>query len=117
MPSRRVLYVGADLDLLASLKAGLKDCRVVRSPGGVARTLVESEINYSLLIFDSEFAELADFARSLPHREHTPVLILPAGEADAVERLTTVVCLLARAGRCPAKSHEATREGAEAASS
>jgi hypothetical protein len=117
MPSRRVLYVGADLALLASLKGTLKDCRVVRSPVAVARPLIESKIDYSLLLFDGELSELADFARSLPHRQHTPVFILPADEADAVETLTTVLCLLARAGRCPAKSHEATREGAEAASS
>ena len=94
MPSRRALYVGADLALLASLKDTLEDCRVVRSPGAVARTLVESKINYSLLLFDAEFAELADFARSLPHREHTPVIILPADKADAAETLTAVVCLL-----------------------
>ena len=115
MPSHRVLYVGADLALLASLKGALKDCRVVRSPGGVARTLIESQINYSLLIFDGELTWLADFARSLPHREHTPVFILPADKADAVETLTTIVCLLARPGKCSAKSHEATRKGAEAA--
>ena len=115
MPSHRVLYVGADLALLASLKAALKDCRVVRSPGVVAHTLTESKINYSLLILDNELEKLADFARSLPHRQHTPVFILPADEADAIETLTTVVCLLARQGKCPAKSHEATREGAEAA--
>ena len=43
MPSRHILYVGADLALLASLKGALKDCRVVRSPGGVARLLIESK--------------------------------------------------------------------------
>lgn len=115
MASHRVLYVGADLALLASLKAALKDCRVVRSPGGVASTLIESKINYSLLIFDNELEELADFARSLPHREHTPVFILPADKADAIETLTAVVCLLARLGKCSTESHEATRKGAEAA--
>jgi len=99
MASRRVLYAGADLALLAALKAALKDCRVVRSPGGVARTLIESRINYSLLIFDSELTGLPDLARSLPHRQHTPVVILPAGGAVAVETLTTAVCLLARPGK------------------
>jgi len=117
MASRRVLYVGADLALLASLKGALKDCRVVRSPGAVACLLIESKIDYSLLLFDGELTGLADFARSLPHRQHTPVFILPADKADAVETLTTVMCLLARAGRCSAESHEAPREGAEAASS
>jgi len=117
MASHRILYAGADLALLASLKGALKDCRVVRSPGAVARPLIESKIDYSLLLFDGELTGLADFARSLPHREHTPVFLLPAGEADAVEALTTVVSLLARPGRCSAESHEATREGAEAASS
>jgi hypothetical protein len=98
-PSHRILYVGADLALLASLKAALKDCQVVRSPGAVARTFVESKLNYSLLIFDSEFSELADFARSLPHRQHKPVLIMAADKADYAEILTAVVCLLARQGR------------------
>ena len=117
MASRRILYAGADLALLASLKGALEDCHVVRSPGAVARLLVESQINYSLLIFDHESAGLADFARSLPHRQRTPVCILPAGGADAVEALTTVLCLLARPGKCSTESHEAAREGAETASS
>jgi len=99
MPSHRVLYVGADLALLERLTGALKDCRVVRSPCGVARTLIESAINYSLLIFDGELMGLADFARSLPHRQHTPALILPADRADYAEVLTTVFCLLARQGR------------------
>jgi hypothetical protein len=99
MPSHGILYVGADLALLASLKATLEDCRVVRSPGGVARTLIESEINYSLLIFDNEWSELADFARSLPHRQHATVFTLPADKTEHAEILATVVCLLGRQGR------------------
>lgn len=98
-PSHRVLYAGADLALLASLQALLKDCQVVRSPGAVARTFVESKLDYSLLLFDGEFSELADFARALPHRQDTPVIILPADRADYADVLTAVVCLLARPGR------------------
>jgi hypothetical protein len=99
VPSRRVLYAGADLALLASLKTLLKDCQVVRSPGAVARSLVASKLDYSLLLFDEEFSELAHFARALPHRQGTPVIILPADKADYADVLTAVVCLLARPGR------------------
>ena len=99
MPSHKILYVGADLALLASLKETLKDCQVVRSPAGVSRVLIESKIDYALLLFDGELTELADFARALAHRQHTPVIILPADEADAAETLTTIMCLLARTRR------------------
>lgn len=99
MPSHRILYVGADLALLERLTGALKDCRVVRSPGGVARTLIESRIDYSLLVFDGELKRLADFARTLRHRQHTPALILPAEGADYAKVLTTVAGLLARQGR------------------
>jgi DNA-binding response OmpR family regulator len=101
MPSHRILYVGEDLALLASLKDTLKDDQVVRSPGLTARTLIESQIGYSLLLFDNELSELASFARSLQHRKHTPVILLPAGEADTEQILTTVICSLVRRGRRP----------------
>ncbi|HEX8921553.1 MAG TPA: hypothetical protein VF766_08735 [Pyrinomonadaceae bacterium] len=90
MPSRpkhwkyRILYVGRDLALTAFLKAALSrlDCFVVRSPSGrCSYCLIESNINYSLLLFDDELPdmtgkELAQFTRSLKHRKQTPILIV-----------------------------------------
>ncbi|MDQ3802838.1 MAG: hypothetical protein M3416_03160 [Acidobacteriota bacterium] len=53
------------------------DCFVVRSPAPTARTLIRGDIKYSLLLFDDDpsGAELERFARSLAHREHTPVIL------------------------------------------
>ena len=81
MASHRILYVGLDLNLLRLLNGILTGCRVVRCPGGSnAYLLIESDIKYSLLLFDEESlgatgAELKRLARSLPHREQTPVII------------------------------------------
>jgi len=80
MASRRILYAGADTDLPARLRGGLGglDCFVVRSPVETARLFIRSDIEYSLLLFDDseEGAELGAYARSLPHREQTPVVIV-----------------------------------------
>lgn len=90
MSSHRILYVGRDHTLLQSLQDALKDCRIVRSPSGRdARFLIESEINYSLLLFDEELSdttglELAHLARGARHRERTPIIILSASEARCV---------------------------------
>ena len=81
MASHRILYVGLDLNLLHLLNGILTGCHVTRCPGGSnAYLLIESDINYSLLLFDDEpigttGAELKRFARSLEHREQTPVII------------------------------------------
>jgi hypothetical protein len=78
MHSHRVLYAGSDSTLIAHLRDGLRglDCFVVSAPAGVARTFIRSDIKYSLLIFDDTAAGVAleSFARSLAHREHTPVV-------------------------------------------
>jgi glutaredoxin len=93
--SRRILYSGADYVLSELLKDALKplDCFVVRSPVYTARTLVESDIKYTLLLFDDDpaGAELERYARTLPHREHTPVIIVKNSESfdrllDAIRR-------------------------------
>jgi hypothetical protein len=80
MASRRILYAGDDTDLPARLRDGLGglDCLVVRSPVGIARMFIRSDIRYSLFLFDETEAgaELERFARSLPHRERTPVIII-----------------------------------------
>ena len=81
MASHRILYVGLDLNLLQLLKGILKGCHIVRCPGGSnARLFIESDIEYSLLLFDDEpmdttGAELKRFAHSLEHRKRTPVII------------------------------------------
>jgi DNA-binding response OmpR family regulator len=98
MPSHRILYVGRDLTLLNFLNSTLKDCFVVRSLGGSdARLLIESNINYSLLLFDDELldmtgADLAQFARRLAHCEHTPIVIFEKSDnlkslVDGIVRL------------------------------
>src|SRR5215213_3140865 len=84
MASRRILYAGDDTELPARLRDGLGglDCFVVRSPVGTARLFIRSDIKYSLLLFDDTEAgeELERFARSLPHREQTPVIIVKKSE-------------------------------------
>ncbi|HEY0173523.1 MAG TPA: hypothetical protein VGB98_21100 [Pyrinomonadaceae bacterium] len=77
------------------LKDALKplDCFVVRSPVFTARTLIKSDIKYTLLLFDDDpsCAELESYARTLPHRERTPVIIIKKWESydrllDAIRR-------------------------------
>ena len=88
MASRRILYAGDDTELPASLRDGLSglDCFVVRSPVETARTLIRSGIEYSLLLFDETEAgaELGAYASSLPHREHTPVIMVKKSEGSGV---------------------------------
>ena len=78
MASHRILYAGDDITLPARLRNGLSglDCFVVYSPVCIARTLIRSDIKYSLLLFDETEAgaELEAYARSLSHREQTPVI-------------------------------------------
>jgi DNA-binding response OmpR family regulator len=80
--TRRILYVGRDLALLASLRELLTDCYIVRSPsGGVACTFMKSEIAYQLFLVDEQLMdmtglELIRIAREVKHRERTPIIIL-----------------------------------------
>src|SRR5215207_6262881 len=99
MASHRILYAGDDINLPARLRDGLVglDCFVVRSPVGTARMFIRSDIKYSLLLFDETEAgaEMEGYARSLPHRERTPVIIVKESEGLGVllesikRRLTT----------------------------
>jgi hypothetical protein len=98
MSSRRILYAGDDSDLPARLRDALHglDCLVVRSPVETARTFIRGEIEYSLLLFDETEAgaELEAYARSLPHREQTPVIIVKksegsGGSVDTIKRRFT----------------------------
>ncbi|HKG14376.1 MAG TPA: hypothetical protein VKB12_13695 [Pyrinomonadaceae bacterium] len=84
MASHRILYVGDDIYLPARLGDALKslDCFVVRSPVETARILIQSEIKYSLLVFDETEAGagLEAYARSLSHRKRTPIIFVKGSE-------------------------------------
>ncbi len=84
MPSHRIFYAGDDSDLPARLRDGLTglDCLVVRSPVDTARTLIRSDVTYSLLLFDDTAAgvRLERFARSHAHRGRTPVMLVKKSE-------------------------------------
>jgi hypothetical protein len=89
MASRRILYAGEDTALPERLKDGLRrlDCFLVRTPVLTARALIRSDIEYALLLFDAtaEGAELENYARTLPHREQTPVIVVKkSGGADGL---------------------------------
>ena len=95
MTSHRILYAGDDITLPARLRDELRgpDYFVVRSPVGMARLFIQSEIEYSLFLFDETEAgaELEAYARSLPHRELTFVLFVKSqgdigGLLDAIKR-------------------------------
>lgn len=94
--SRRILYAGDIHILPARLRDGLSglDCFVVYSPVGLARTLIRSDIKYSLLLFDDTAAgrELERFTRSLTHRAQTPIVLIKKAQGvnsivDALARL------------------------------
>jgi hypothetical protein len=84
VPSHRLLYAGDILALPARLRDGLTglDCFVVYSPVGSVRTLVKSDIKYSLLLFDDTAAGVAleSFTRSLAHHAHMPVMLVKESE-------------------------------------
>jgi hypothetical protein len=94
--SHRILYTGRDHTLLARLKAALPDCQVVRCPDAAsARLFLKSDIPYTALLIDTQLPdstgrELADFARSLAHRTHTPTHIIPPGEMHFDELVRSV---------------------------
>ena len=59
--------------------------------GAVALKRMASEASYGLLIFDNHLpnvngVELVRYARQLPHRERTPIIVLSASEAAAEAR-------------------------------
>ena len=77
-------YTRETIQIPARLRDALHafDCFVVRSPADSARVFIRSDIKYSLLLFDDTEAgaELEAYARSLPHRELTPVIIVKESE-------------------------------------
>lgn len=88
MASHRILYFGNDLSLLNTLSELLEDCRVVRCPdASLAQALMESEINYSLLLLDEKLPdttgrELVCLVRGFQHRQRTPIIILSASKVE-----------------------------------
>lgn len=91
----RILYAGNDLMLLRFLQYELKDCQIIRCPNGAQARLFIEKIKYSLLLFDEELPdttgrELTEFARELPYRRRTPVIICkPFGSYDVIVRAIT----------------------------
>ena len=83
----RLLYVGSDQQWLAALRKVLREPEhhIVSCPDrGSAVLFLKGDARYHLLLFELELSgttglELASLARSLPHREHLPILIV-AGE-------------------------------------
>ena len=103
-----LLYVGRDVCWFGSLKDALSlpQYRVVYCPGGSsAELLLKSDVRYDLFVFDFDLPnetglELIRLARSLSHREHTPIVIV-------ANELTGNLKELARdagAGECVAKT-------------
>jgi hypothetical protein len=94
MSSRRILYVGYNLALLAYLQDILRDCQIVRAIGNsTVRGFIE-RINYSLLLFDEELpdtpnVELAEYACSLERQPCTPFIIVK--KADSFESLASAI--------------------------
>jgi hypothetical protein len=94
MPSRRILYVGHDLDLLMYLRRKLPDCRIVRSPGDSTVRILIASVNYSLFLCDEELpyttcGELAEFNCSLERQPCTPFIIIK--KADDFESIAQAI--------------------------
>ena len=90
----RLLYVGRDVDWFRRLKTvlGLSANRLVYCPGDSVEYFLKSDIRYDLFLFDLDWLnetgmELARLTRSLPHREHTPIIIIAAQVTDSLKEL------------------------------
>jgi len=95
-PDFRLLYVGSDQQWLAALRKHLRkpEFHIVSCPDrGSAILFLKGDARYHLLLFELELRgttglELASLARSLPHREHLPILIVAGEEiTDQLEEL------------------------------
>lgn len=92
----RILYLSADLELIAALRHVLAepDYRLVTcSDREGAVLLLKSEIRYDLLLIDLEWPgaeglKLARLAHSLRHRKRMPIILVAAAEvSDALQVL------------------------------
>jgi DNA-binding response OmpR family regulator len=95
-PDFRLLYVGSDQQWLAALRKFLRkpEYHIVSCPDrGSAILFLKGEVKYHLLLFELELRgttglELASLARSLPHREQLPIIIVSGDEVtDQLEEL------------------------------
>ena len=84
----KVLYVGRDLNFVKFLRERLKgrDCDLDYCPAlWLAHLLLKSETYYALCLFDelpdATGAELAQYARSLPQRRCTPMIVVSDPQA------------------------------------
>ncbi len=88
----RLLYVGQDAKWYRRLKSvlGLPANRLVYCPEGIGvEHFLKSDIRYDLFLFDLDLLneaglELVRLVRSLPHRQHTPIIIVAVN--DAIDR-------------------------------
>jgi response regulator RpfG family c-di-GMP phosphodiesterase len=84
----RLLYVGQDAEWYRRLRSvlGLPANRLVYCPEGIGvEHFLKSDIRYDLFLFDLDLLnetglELVRLVRSLPHRQHTPIIIVAAHE-------------------------------------
>ena len=84
----RVLYLGADLELIDRVKKTLTeaDYQIVScADRESAITFLKSDISYELLLIDFEWRDreglkLASMARLLKHRKRMPILLVTATE-------------------------------------
>ena len=87
-PDFRLLYVGSDQHWLAALRKVLRkpEYHIVSCPDrGSAILFLKGEARYHLLLFELELRgttglELASLARSLPHREQLPIIVVAEDE-------------------------------------
>lgn len=82
----RILYVGSDEELLVALRKFLRKPQyliVSCMDRGSAILFLRGDPKYDLLLFDLELLgvkglEMARLAQSLPHRQHTPIIVTTA---------------------------------------
>jgi CheY-like chemotaxis protein len=95
-PDFRLLYVGSDQQWLAALREVLREPEhhIVSCPDrGSAILFLKGDARYHLLLFELDLGgttglELASLARSLPHRELLPIIIVTEDEVtDKLEEL------------------------------
>src|SRR6202140_5429295 len=95
-PDFRLLYVGSDQLWLAALREVLRkpEYHIVSCPDrGSAILFLKGDARYHLLLFELDLRgtnglELARLARSLPHREKLPIIIVAGEEiTDQLEEL------------------------------
>jgi CheY-like chemotaxis protein len=91
----RILYLGADLELIAAVRQVLTspDYRLVACSDRESTVLfLESEIPYDLLLIDLEWRgiagmKLTEIAHSLGHRQGMPVILVATELSSNLRRL------------------------------